>query len=155
LARRGEAVELPASWVNVEAITLCEWAPPAAKLELTVGQGTYIRAIARDLGEKLGLPAHCAELRRHAIGRFQVSHALDPRHVTADDVLSMSELVAHLPSQRLTEDDVREVRFGREVAQQNMVDGFGALLADDGRLVAVAEGRNAQWHPTVVMETPS
>jgi len=63
-ARRGEAIEAPVREVQVHAIELLSLAPPRLDIRVTCGSGTYIRSLARDLGEALGCGAHIASLRR-------------------------------------------------------------------------------------------
>ncbi len=152
LARAGHAVELPPVEVMVHALEVTSWTPPDLRLAATVGRGTYIRALARDLGVRLGIPAHCAELRRTSIGPFQVADAVGPDEVTASALLTPAQMLQHLPAEVVSADGVRELGFGRVLPQQSPSTGFGALLADDGRLVAVAEGRDGSWFPVVVLE---
>lgn len=152
LARAGVAVELKTVSVIVHAFVRRNWQPPDLVVEAEVGKGTYVRALARDLGELLELPAHCAALRRTAIGPFEVARAISPAEVTADAVLSPAAMVAHLPHQELDAAAVREVGFGRQVARRLDVAGPVALLADDGRLVAVAAAAADHWQPVVVLE---
>ncbi|MEP6590528.1 MAG: tRNA pseudouridine(55) synthase TruB [Gemmatimonadota bacterium] len=152
LARAGRAVELPPVEVTVHALELLEWSPPDATVSARVGRGTYLRAIARDLGERLSLPAHCAGLRRTAIGPFRVDDAIAPGAVSAASVLSPAAMVCHLTRDVVSVDAARELGFGRSVPQSAAADGTGALLAEDGRLLAVAEGREGRWHPVVVLE---
>ncbi len=152
LARAGRAVELAPVEVDVHALELVSWQPPELQLEARVGRGTYLRALARDLGDRLEIPAHCAALRRTAIGPFRVTEAVEPAALSADRLLAPAAMVAHLPAAVLSAEGGREVGFGRSVAQGEAVDGTGALLAEDGRLLAVAEGREGRWHPVVVLE---
>lgn len=63
-ARRGEAIEAPVREVKVHAIELLQLAPQRLEIRVTCGSGTYIRSLARDLGEVLGCGAHIASLRR-------------------------------------------------------------------------------------------
>jgi tRNA pseudouridine55 synthase len=153
LARRGEPVELRPVEVRVDAIDVLSWSPPALTIEASVGRGTYVRALARDMGEKIGIPAHCAELRRLAIGTFSVDCAIAPEAVTAAAVLDPIALLPGLPSMILDQTGAKEIGFGRAVAQATAISGAGALVAEDGRLLAVAEGRNGLWYPVVVLET--
>ena len=67
-------------------------------------------------------------------------------------LLPLAALVPDLASQVLDGDGIREISFGRAVPQREPSDGPGALVAEDGRLLAVAEGRAGQWHPVVVLE---
>jgi tRNA pseudouridine55 synthase len=152
LARRGEAVDLPPVTVQVHELQRTAWSPPLLSLHAEVGRGTYVRALARDLGERIGTPAHCATLRRTAIGPFLVGDACAPEHAAADRLIAPAALVPALPREVLDAAAVREVVHGRRVAQQQLTAGVGALLGDDGRLVAAAEGRDGWWHPTVVLE---
>ena len=71
LARRGESPELAPRLVRIDAIEVGSVAWPEVALRVRCGKGTYIRALARDLGEALGLPASLSALRRTAIGPFR------------------------------------------------------------------------------------
>jgi tRNA pseudouridine55 synthase len=76
LARRGQEVELAARTVRIDAVELLSYVWPVAQVRVHCGRGTYIRAIARDLGVKLGTGGHLAGLRRTAVGRFDLSRAV-------------------------------------------------------------------------------
>lgn len=75
LARAGIEVERAPRPVTVHALELVDWAPPELALEMRVSKGTYVRAIADDLGEALGVGAHLVALRRSAVGAFRVEDA--------------------------------------------------------------------------------
>ena len=81
LARAGRPVRLAPSRVRVDELRLLGYDGKVAELACQVGPGTYIRALARDLGERLGGAAHLATLRRTGVGPFEVSAAarLDAR----------------------------------------------------------------------------
>jgi tRNA pseudouridine55 synthase len=153
LARRGVDVELPPRFVRIDALEMEEWAPPALAIRATVGRGTYLRALARDVGEALDIPAHCAELRRIAIGPFDVDDATAPNEVTPATLLPVTSLLPELPSEVLDERARDDVAHGRPVAQRVARDGVGALVEGNGNLVAVARGVRGLWHPMVVLET--
>lgn len=152
LARAGEAVELAPVEVMVHRLALGDWTPPTLALTATVGRGTYLRAIARDLGERVGLPAHCATLRRTAIGPFAVADAVTPEQVSPAALRAPAEMVAMLPQVTLDAEEARAVGFGRRVMQREAREGHAALLAEDGRLVAVAMAADGAWQPEVVLE---
>jgi tRNA pseudouridine55 synthase len=76
LARRGEQVEREARPVFVHDLAIRAYDPPDIDLEMTVTKGTYVRSIAHDLGEALGVGAHLAALRRTAVGVFTLDKAL-------------------------------------------------------------------------------
>ena len=152
LARAGETVELAPVEVMVHRLTLGEWTPPTLALTATVGRGTYIRALARDLGARVGLPAHCSALRRTVIGPFSVHDAVRPEEISPAALRTPAEMVAMLPKVMLDAADARAVGFGRTVARHGGEDGPVALLGDDGRLLAVAAAADDRWQPEVVLE---
>ena len=100
LARRGEAFTLPARPVVMHAIELVRYAWPRLELDIRCGKGTYIRSLARDLGEALGTGGHCASLRRCAVGPFTETEAraLDelPEPLTPADVMRLDAALARL-----------------------------------------------------------
>jgi len=85
-ARRGETVERVPRQVRIDRLDVLEWARPTLALRVDCSKGTYIRALARDLGAKLGVGAHLVALRRTAIGPFSV-----------DDSWALSALTDALP----------------------------------------------------------
>lgn len=153
LARAGRPVALDPVPVMVHRLSRREWTPPDLAVEAVVGPGTYLRAIARDLGTTLDLPAHCAALRRTAIGPFTVEEAIDPRLVAPEAVRTPASMLAHLPEQRLDAGACREIGFGRAVPSDTEGEGPVALVAEDGRLIAVAtRAADGRWQPVVVLE---
>jgi tRNA pseudouridine55 synthase len=152
MARAGEVVELPPVEVMVHALTLQDWSPPHLTLMATVGRGTYIRALARDLGTLVGLPAHCHALRRTAIGPFAVADAVAPEAVTAAVLRSPAAMVGSLPRLTVTAEERRDIGFGRAIAQREAGTGHVALLDAEGALLAVAVAHEGRWQPEVVLE---
>ncbi|MFB6097602.1 MAG: tRNA pseudouridine(55) synthase TruB [Salinibacter sp.] len=71
-ARRGETVDRPPRQVRIDRFELTDWSPPELSAEVECSKGTYIRALARDLGDELGVGAHLTALRRTRIGSFSV-----------------------------------------------------------------------------------
>ncbi len=152
LARAGRAVPLAPVAVTIHSLDLVDWVPPLVTLEAVVSRGTYLRSVARDLGHRLALPAHCAELRRTAIGRFHVEDAIDPRQVTVADIRAPADVLAHLPQWTLRADTLDRVRHGRSIPAVEALGDDVALVTEDGALVAVAEARDDLWQPVVVLE---
>ena len=74
-ARRGEAVDVPSRVVSVTELAFTGRRGVDVDLRMTCSKGTYVRALARDIGEALGVGAHLVALRREAIGPFEVSEA--------------------------------------------------------------------------------
>lgn len=75
LARKGEVVEVPARQVNIYTLELLEYAYPILKIRTHVSSGTYIRTLAQDIGQKLGIGAYCLGLRRTTVGQWRVDEA--------------------------------------------------------------------------------
>jgi len=82
-ARRGETVALAARSVQVFRLDVIEIAPPDLRLLVVCSSGTYVRAIARDLGRALGSAAHLARLRRLAVGALEARDAIAPDQLRA------------------------------------------------------------------------
>jgi tRNA pseudouridine55 synthase len=151
LARRGEDPGLSAVPVRVDRWEVLEWTPPALDVVITCGSGTYIRALARDLGRATESAAHLAALRRTRVGRFDVGDASAPDE-TGDAVLvTPADALAGIPRQVLSVGEAGEVRHGRAVVARTageivaLVDGAGALLA--------VAGRDRDWlQPRVVLD---
>jgi tRNA pseudouridine55 synthase len=86
LARAGEAPEMQARTVTVYDVQILHYTWPDVRLSVECGRGTYIRAIARDLGEALGVGGYLTELRRTFVGRFRVNLAVSLEQITAEGV---------------------------------------------------------------------
>ena len=97
LARRGTAVDLEARPVRVYGIELLEYNYPLLRLRIDCGRGTYIRAIARDLGEALGTGGHLTQLRRTRIGNFAADSAATVERLKSDGVASHLQLLHDPP----------------------------------------------------------
>lgn len=154
LARAGEEVERAARAVRIDALELSEWQPPLFTLDVTCSAGTYIRSLAHDLGERLGVGAHLAGLTRTGSGTFRLADtvALDAL-LAADDwtpyIIAPGDALPHMPSIRLDAEAVRALAYGRAIAGDQ--DGVTALAYDErGQLIAVVRGVGALWKPEKV-----
>ncbi|MEY3175338.1 MAG: tRNA pseudouridine synthase [Planctomycetota bacterium] len=119
LARRGEVPELQPREVTVHAIRLLDYQWPLLKLEIECSSGTYIRAIARDLGRILECGGLMSRLERTAIGPFHISESLDPDELSRDvierSLISPLEIVRGMPHYQCTADDLYTLRCGRRL----------------------------------------
>jgi tRNA pseudouridine55 synthase len=152
LARRGVEVTLPEVEVEVATLELLRWAPPELEFRATVGTGTYVRALGRDLAERLGTLGHLSALRRERIGSFDVADASPIDAVVPGLTLQRAGLVVgHHP--RLDLDDVAHaaVRHGRTVPAPPGLAGTVALW-HGGDVAAMAEVRDEGLRPIVVLE---
>lgn len=151
LARRGGTPAPDPVEVTVCSLELLEYAPPMLTFRAGVSPGTYIRALGRDLGERLGTGGHVTELRRERIGPWHVGQAAPLAGLTgAEPLLPPRALVADLTPVGLRPDEVVTVGHGRTVLRDGPTEGQAALL-DGDRLVAVAEAAPGGWHPVVVL----
>jgi tRNA pseudouridine55 synthase len=120
LARRGKTVELAARPVEVYDIRLIEFTSPALVIDIHCGSGTYVRSIARDLGELLGCGAVMSKLVRTAVGPYAIDASVDPNDVTTDTLpgllLPPTTAIAHLPQYRCTPSQLDDITCGRPFA---------------------------------------
>jgi tRNA pseudouridine55 synthase len=149
-ARRGEAVMLAARPVAVSALELTAFAPPQVSFRATVSGGTYLRSLARDVGEALGCGAHLAALTRTRVGPFRLEDAVPPGELTAGDVRDAAVLVAELPRRELDAAGRAAVIHGRPLPAEQGEGGRVALFAG-GQLVAVGEYVGGVLKPRVVV----
>ena len=160
-ARRGKPPELEPRPVHVASLRLLTWSDERIELELRVSKGYYVRALARDLGERLGVPAHLAELRRTASGAFFIDEACGwpPPEDTA---LLPIEVAAGraLPTATLTEEGTVRARQGKPLGREHFaraVDAgvVSAWLSPDGELVALGTGSDASFRVVRGFNRPS
>lgn len=84
LAREGKEIERKPVRVTIHELELVSFSWPTAIIRTRVSSGTYIRALADDIGKALGCGAYLEELRRTRIGTFSVENAVRPENVSAD-----------------------------------------------------------------------
>lgn len=143
LARAGKAVDVPIRTVMVDRIALLEWRPGEwAELDVAIacGPGTYIRAIARDLGEVLGVGGTLATLVRTASGGFRLDNSLTLTELEARlqdgsfQPISPPQALAHLPGVTLVGETAKRWCQGQQVPcslADSLADGLtGSLVTD-------------------------
>ena len=123
LARRGKAVTVPSRTVTIHRLRVEQWQPgdrPELTLAIDCGPGTYIRSIARDLGDRLGTGATLAHLTRTRSGGFDAEHSLTLETVESLVAQQALELVdpaaclGHLPAIALPADLARRWQQGQK-----------------------------------------
>ncbi|MGI8522932.1 MAG: tRNA pseudouridine(55) synthase TruB [Nocardioides sp.] len=141
--RDGEDVQLAARRVTVHALDMRAVRGAEVDIAVRCSSGTYIRAIARDLGNGLGVGGHLTALRRTAVGAFDLGFA----H-TLDELAESFELLAIDDAARasfvavdLDDDLARDVGFGRKITLDLGSTGPVALFSPDGRFLALYEQR--------------
>ncbi|MGP7960765.1 bifunctional riboflavin kinase/FAD synthetase [Sanguibacter sp. A247] len=171
LARAGEEVELKARPVTVARFDVGEPrvvvvdGARVVDVEATVecSSGTYVRALARDLGAALGVGAHLTALRRTRVGgvRVEDAHALDALvaraevdHLPVPTVESALALEGTMPQHVLDPAEALAVVHGRRAERGLTTAAKVAGVDPDGRLVAVLERTGAWLKPVTVFMTP-
>ena len=154
LARRGVPVQPADAEVTVYDVELVGAAAGAVHFRATVSAGTYLRALARDLGERLGVGAHLTALRREAIGTLRVEDAVRLDELSPAHVLPPRRALGHLPARELDETELAAVSHGRAVPAAPDVAGHIALVHGE-ELVAVARVEDGWLRPSVVLEAPA
>ncbi len=151
-ARRGAALDLPPVRVRVDSWKVNGWADDDLLATITCGGGTYVRALARDLGRATASAAHLASLRRVASGRFRVADAVAVDAI--GDAALRPALDALTAFPRIALDGAARIRIGRgmTIARDAAIDGeLAALLDTGGELVAIASRDGDSWQPRVVL----
>jgi tRNA pseudouridine55 synthase len=151
-ARRGESVTLAPVRVVVHRWDVREMSSQRLDVEITCGGGTYIRALARDLGRLSESAAHLSGLRRTRSGPFDVAAAVTADALRGGDAMVLPALagVPHLAAIELSPAEVVHVRQGRTIPASG--DAPTAALVDpDGTLIAIAERSGSSWQPRVVL----
>jgi tRNA pseudouridine55 synthase len=170
LARAGEAVELPPREVTIHALDLVDWdgedpARPIAVVDITCSAGTYVRALARDLGERLGSGAYLGALIRTASGGFRLEDALqldDLRAGAADGPSGIAAILRpidagleDLPHAPVTDDEIRRLGQGLITAPKTPLGMRDApvvlVVGPDGSVVAVCRAAAGALHPHKVL----
>jgi len=155
-ARRGEEVELAPRRVMVHELELVDFSPPLVRFTVTCSSGTYVRALARDLGERLAVGAHLSYLRRTAIGPYSVGGAISPEELNDGDRVREAWMeplaaMAHLPRLPLAPAQAADVRLGRAVPTEAH-DGAIVVAAEGEDLVAVGSVSEGAFRPRKVLD---
>jgi tRNA pseudouridine55 synthase len=163
LARRGEEVTLRSRPVHIHAIEVLGYAYPHLELEVHCGKGTYIRSLARDLGERLGCGALVQTLRRTRVGPFTTEAALTletEAETACARLLPVEMAVAELPRLVLPEDELKRLCQGQRVVLADVPEGMDesrdvAVFDVADRLAAVAlfDPRDKLLRPAKVLRT--
>jgi tRNA pseudouridine55 synthase len=154
--RDGEEVELKARPVTIHELVVHDQRVAGDWLDVDISvrcsSGTYIRAIARDVGAALGVGGHLTALRRTAVGPFDLSVARTLEQLTDDfAVLPIADAArASFASLDLDEDQAGDVRVGRGLDLTLPGDGPHAVFAPDGQFLALYEQRGQQARSVAV-----
>ena len=157
LAREGQAVELAARPVRIDRFEVCDVRRSGdvvdVDVEVDCSSGTYIRALARDVGESLGVGGHLTALRRTRVGRFGLDEAHQLDALADEPALSYTLDAACLlafPHRDLTAAEADSARHGRALSPAG-IDGVYAAKDPDGRVIALLRDGPAKTTSVVVV----
>ena len=166
LARRGEPLELGTRPVTVHAIDLLGIEREAehvdVRIDIRCGPGTYVRSIARDLGQLLGTGGYLAALRRTAVGPLRAEDAVTPERLESlaaegrldAAVLAVGELLP-LPHLQLDAADTHRFRHGSVVRLSMTATSGRHAVFSDGALLGIGRTEGALLHPETVVDAES
>ena len=149
--RAGEAVELKPRRVTVSRFALIKRCGDDLDVAVTCTSGTYVRALARDLGAALGVGGHLTALRRTRVGPFGLDRARTLDELARDlRVVPLDVAVAAaFPRRELGADEAVALSYGRRLDATGRAGSVGAF-APDGRCIALVEDSDGAARPTVV-----
>jgi len=151
-ARRGSPLALAAVPVHVHSWAVREHRDSETDVTIVCGGGTYIRALARDLGRAANGAAHLSALRRTRSGPFDVSGASSFAELRDGraTLRSPREAIPSLPEQHVSPDDAARIARGMRV-EAAFEGERAALVSEKGALLAIAERSGSEWQPRVVL----
>jgi tRNA pseudouridine55 synthase len=152
LARAGEAVEIKSRMVSIYDLQLLETTRDTATFETECGKGTYVRALARDMGLILGCFGHISALRRLAVGPFSEKSAI-PLDALAEIVqsptpdrylLPVETVLDDIPALALTDDEIGRIRQGQtlKLLSRQDIDRLDVAGIDEATELVLAIGDN-------------
>ncbi|MGC6536751.1 MAG: tRNA pseudouridine(55) synthase TruB [Candidatus Puniceispirillaceae bacterium] len=157
LARDGkEMPKLAARQIRIDDFTLLSANGHEARFQVHCGKGAYIRSLARDLGLKLGTVAHVTELRRIAVGQFNLENAIsldlleELGHSAAASpyVIPVIAALDDIPALAITTEEAKKLRFGQLLAPHPELDRSQIYKAVcDGHLIALVEAHDEGVKP--------
>jgi len=160
LARSGKAFELTPRHINIDEIRLLDWNSPLLKLFVHCSKGTYIRALARDIGTRLGVGGCVTSLRRLSCGGWPAEAMLDIetiRQTGRDAVVPLAKWLGHLPRVELARDLALRFMQGQRLPLGNQDQDEAVTVFAEGTLLGtgtVKPGFSGQvLHPVRVLSS--
>lgn len=160
-ARRGAEVNAPTREIEIYSLSLVKYKRPELIFEVTCSSGTYVRALARDIGEALGCGAHLTALTRTATGPYGLNDSITTDEMKTGDVngwrvknayILMVEMLPDFPTVGITDEDSVSLTHGKDVSlSEPDIDELSIVkLVNRGRLVAIGRITGDCIHPVKV-----
>ena len=153
LAREGREVAVAPRRVTIHEIERCGWDRPVLGFKVRCSKGTYIRALVRDLGERVGVGGSLRRLVRLRVGPFHLRDALGPEELRTDErdlLLAPDVVILEGPALVLGEDQLDHVRHGRPWPSPTAGPPLARAYTVDGRLAGLLTGSGGCWRPKLV-----
>lgn len=160
LARKGIDFSIAPRKINIKEIELMSFNLPIIEIRAVVSKGTYIRALARDIGDKLGCGATLEGLIRTQIGRFRVENAVDLEAVRSDDiseyVYPINEAIAEIPAIVVNNADMQRLLQGQPIQNDSEIERLEdfkiiRVVDEDNRALMMARFRDNKIYPERVI----
>jgi tRNA pseudouridine55 synthase len=151
-ARRGEDVEIPPREVTFHELNLVSYDDPVAIVDVHCSKGTYVRALARDLGNLLGVPAHLGGLKRVQSGAYTLAEAHNLSYLMESDNARNAlrvgpEAVLGMPILQIDEHDAKKLSHGQRISPPTELrDETVYLACHEERLVALVQQKSQLLH---------
>lgn len=148
MARKGEEIEMKSRATEIFCCEIQEYNYPKLKIELEVAAGFYVRAFARDLGEKLVGGGICSQLRRTAIETLSVEDALPLELCT--DPIDPKFILENIPQTEISSGRTQDFLAGRAFPWSGL-EGEKSLVLVGGKTIGLGEMKNGMLQPRVVL----
>ena len=144
-ARKGEEIDIQPRKVTIHFLEILEFEYPIIQIKLKVSKGTYIRSIARDLGQKLGVGAHLTKLVRTGQGDFSLVNATTFENLNQQKILDLDKVFSKTSCIEITSSQLKDLEHGRRPPLTNSNKGLvilkyankiaGLARIDNGELI--------------------
>lgn len=155
LARADEEFSIAPREVEIFSLDIQNINLPSIEIKTHCSKGTYIRALARDLGDLLEVGAHARDIRRIASGHFDITRAIKLDDLSCDNIaqhcLTGYEALGGLNNFELSRIDYERIKHGRAVSLHNNINSKVAVAMFEEMPVAVMEKNNNNWDILRVM----
>jgi len=142
LARAGQRVEVPSRPITIDSLAKVTWEPPYLTVDVVCSAGTYIRALARDLGDAAGTGAHLSQLTRTASGNWTLAETVTLEQLETNTqwqkyLHPLDRAITHLTRIDLSEPQATDVGFGRRITLDTPVESPVRAYTPSGEFLAI------------------
>lgn len=150
-ARQGDLQELPSRHVTISEFTLTEYHSPLLSARIVGTSGTYIRSLARDLGQALGCGGTLAALRRWRSGHWSIESALPLNDLKdSSQLLPLEIVLSWLPHLEVSNEEYQRLLQGSPLAGDRLESDPLPLITHQGKIIGMVRWKEGQWWPRKV-----